>query len=157
MATDILIVPDKKLLHLVPATPHDQEIISELRDDKHYKGHLTFTTPRSVKQNRYYWGGVLATAIENQDFYHGTKPLHLWLKTRLGYVNRITFHDDSFFVDVDSTAFDKMLPEEFKTYLDSAIMLICTEVIPGLDPAMLKADAQRRSGVSYREACGAVT
>lgn len=156
MATDLLIIPDKKTLHLVPVTPHDQELIADLRDDKQYKGHLTWANPRSVKQNRYYWGGVLATTIENQDFYHGTKPLHLWIKTRLGLVNRITFHDDSFFVDVDSTAFDKMPPDEFRTFLDAAIMLICTEIIPGLDPAMLKADASRRTGVSYQEACGGV-
>lgn len=155
MATDLLIIPDKKLLHLVPATAHDQELIADLRDRDH-KAHLTWATPRSVKQNRYYWGGVLATAVDNHPYYAGTKPLHLWIKTRLGLVNRITFHDESFFVDVDSTAFDKMPPDEFRTFLDNAILLICTEVIPGLDPVMLKAQASGRSGVSYTEAVGGV-
>lgn len=156
MATELLIIPDPKTLHLVPVTPHDQEMIANLRADKHYKAKLTWATPRSVKQNRFYWGGVLATIIENHDFYVRPEPLHLWLKTRMGYVNKIAFHDGSVQMTVDSTAFDKMPPDEFRTFLDAAIMILCTEVIPGLDPKMLKSDAERRCGVTYREAVGAI-
>lgn len=155
MATELLILPDAQTHRLVPATAHDQELIAGLRAE-HYKAKLTQAKPRSVKQNRYYWGGVLTTIVENHEFYTRPEPLHLWLKTRMGYVNKITFHDGSVQMSVDSTAFDKMPPEEFRTFLDNAILILCTEVIPGLEPAMLKANAASKSGVSYREAVGGI-
>jgi hypothetical protein len=150
MATELLILPEKH--HLVPATPYDAELVDGLRDRTHYKAKLTLATVRSVKQNRYYWGGVLETAIDNHPFYLSSKPLHIWLKTRLGLVEKMTFHDNTAHFEVDSTSFGSMPSDEFKSFLDNAILLICTEVIPGLDPAMLKSDAERRTGVSYREA-----
>lgn len=151
MATELLVTPEK--LHLVPITPFDQELLGDLRDGKHYKAKLTLASQRSVEQNRYYWAGVLQTAVDNQEFYVATKPLHIWIKSKLGYVDRVVFHDDSVHVEVESTSFGKMPPDEFKTYLDAAILLICTDVIPGLDPDALKANAEHRTGVSYRQVC----
>jgi hypothetical protein len=150
MATELLVLPQKN--HLVAATAFDLELIDSLHSDKHYRAKLTLASVRSVKQNRYYWGGVLETTIDNHPYYLSTKPLHIWLKTRLGLVERMVFHDNTAHFEVDSTSFGSMLPEEFKTFLDNAIMLICTEVIPGMDPSRLKAHAEQRSRVSYHEA-----
>lgn len=153
MATDLLIIPDKKTLHLVAATSFDQEAINGLRFEKHYKAKLTLASHRSVIQNRYYWGGVLQTAVDNQEFYLATKPLHIFIKQRLGYIDKVVFHDGKVHIEVESTSFGSMDPEDFRTYLDAAILLICTEVIPGLDPTLLKANAAQRTGITYSQAC----
>lgn len=155
MATELLIIPDLKALHLVPVTPHDQELIAGLRADKHYKSKLTWANPRSVMQNRFYWGGILGTVIDNHPHYTRPEPLHLWLKVRMGYVEQITFHDGVVHNRVDSTAFDKMPPDEFKQFLDNAILILCNEVLPGLEVRELRSAAERKTLISYRQATAA--
>jgi hypothetical protein len=45
-----------------------------------------------------------------------------------------------------STNFDSMDEIEFREYLDRALEVICTEIIPGLDIRALKAEGERKIG-----------
>jgi hypothetical protein len=146
MATELILRVD--LSKLVPASAHDQELLCGMGFGKEYRGVFTSARPRSVHQNRFYWA-ILGKVVENHPFYRGTKPLHVWIKTRLGYFEEVRFHDGRMQIEVSSTAFDKMDPREFKTYMDAAIDVICTEVIPGLDSRRLVREIENMLGVSY--------
>jgi len=151
MSTEILVRPVTPLLHLVPITAHDQFVLSEMRFDRDYRAKLTWAIPRSVKQNAFYWA-VLTIVAENHPFYVRPEPIHLWLKTRMGYVNKITFHDGTMHTEVESIAFDKMPADEFKTFLDSALMILCTEVLPGIDREdLIEHTEAKNPGLRYRD------
>jgi hypothetical protein len=108
----------------------------------------TLTQQRSQRQNRFYWG-LLGKVVANHPFYRRSEPLHLWLKTRLGYVDEIRFHDGEVQMRTTSTAFDKMDGLEMRKFMDAAIDVICTEVLPGVRRRDMLAEVERMLGVKF--------
>lgn len=146
MAVELLVRVEN--LRLIPATVGDQELIAGLKEGKEFSSKLTSASKRSILQNRFYWK-LLGIVIENQEFYRGAEQLHFWLKIKLGYVEQIEFHNNQMVTRVASTSFERMEDFEFKTYLDAAIVVICEEIIPGMNSRDLVNEVERMLGLSY--------
>ena len=73
----------------------------------------------------------------------------MFLKTRLGYVETIFFHDGSMQLQVTSTAFGKMDGFEMRKYMDLAIDVLCSEVIPGMDRRELIGEVENMLGDKF--------
>lgn len=146
MATTLILRVD--LGKLVPASAHDQECLVDLGFGKEYAAKLTSAKPRSVQQNKFYWA-LLGKVVENQRHYRRSEQLHIWIKVRLGYVEEMVFHDNRTATKVSSTAFDKMDNHDFRQYMDAAIDVLVTEIIPGLKRTALIREVENMLGISY--------
>lgn len=145
MAVELLVRPD--YLRLVPVTAGDEELIGTL-SQKTFLAKLTRISPRSVLQNNFYWK-VLAEVIEHQDVYKNPIELHIALKVRLGYIEEIHLIGGRMMTVVKSTSFDRMDAEDFRKYMDSALAVLCEEVIPGTHRSSLLRRVEETSGISY--------
>ena len=128
MAVQLILRRDLRGLSAV--TAGDAEILSGIPMGKEFTA--TLSQKRSQKQSRFYWA-LLGKIVANHAFYRRSEPLHLFLKTRLGYVEEIRFHDGSVQMKVSSTAFDKMDGLEMRKFMDLAIDVLCSEVLPGVN------------------------
>lgn len=146
MATEILIRVDGQ--RIVPATAVDQEILDGIGSGKEFIARLTSVNRRSSRQDRFY-RGLLSKVVQNQDFYRTGEDLHFALKVALGYFDEIQVHDGKIIPRVKSVAHAKMDSHEFKTYLDAAIDLICSEIIPGMERNDLLTEIENMLGLSY--------
>lgn len=146
MATDLIVRVEN--LRLVPATAGDQELLDRLTQGKEYVAKLTNTSKRSLLQHRFYWG-LLSKVKENQEHYGSAEHLHFYLKVKLGYIEEVQFHNNQMVTRVASTSFERMDSDDFKRYLDAAIVTICEEIIPGLDSRVLVHEVERMLGLSY--------
>jgi hypothetical protein len=146
MATDLIIRVEGS--RLVPATAGDAELVDRLTQGKDYVARLTNANKRSLLQHRFYWG-LLSKVKDNQEHYGSVEHLHFFLKVKLGYVEEVQFHDDKMVTRVASTSFDRMDSDDFKRYLDAAIVTICDEIIPGLNSRDLVHEIENMLGLSY--------
>lgn len=146
MATSLILRVD--FGKLMPASAHDQEALVDLGFGKEYSAKLTSAKPRSVAQNRFYWV-LLGKVVENQKHYRRAEQLHVWIKVRLGYVEEMVFHDGRTATKVSSTAFDAMDNHDFRKYMDAAIDVLVTEIIPGLQRTALIREVENMLGISY--------
>lgn len=138
----------RDLRGLSAVTAHDSELLSSIPFGREFTA--TLTQKRSQRQNRFYWG-LLGKIVDNHPFYRDSKPLHLWIKKRLGYVEKIIFHDGTMSEEVSSTAFDKMDGFEFRPFMDQALEVLCSEVLPGVTRRELLAEVERMLGDKYDE------
>jgi hypothetical protein len=74
-----------------------------------------------------------------------------WLKIRLGYVEKIQFHGTQVWWQTKSISFNSMGQDEFSQFFNDSIDLICFEILPGMDPETLVAEAELSSGVNANE------
>lgn len=146
MAVSILMRRERGRPGLHPATARDDELLAAVPFDRDFTA--TLTQKRSQKENAFYWT-VLGKVTANHAFYRRAESLHLWLKTRLGYVEEITFHDGASHMRVSSTAFEKMDGLAMRTYMDLALSTLCAEVIPGMDRGALLAEVEGMLGLRY--------
>lgn len=144
MATQIIV--RREFAGLVAVTAHDAELLSEIPLGREFTA--TLTQQRSIRQQRFYWA-LLGKVVANHPFYRRGEPLHIWLKTRLGYVEEIHFHDGEVQMRTTSTAFDKMDGLEMRKFMDAAIDVICTEVLPGVRRRDMLAEVERMLGVRF--------
>lgn len=146
MAVELLVRPDT--FKLVPVTAGDQELIGTLAQTKTFLAKLTRTSPRSVLQNRFYWG-VLKEVVHHQDLYRNVVELHIALKVKLGYIEEVHLIGGQMMTVVKSTSFDRMDADDFKKYMDSALAVLCEEVIPGTHQSALLRRVEESEGISY--------
>lgn len=144
MAMQLILRRD--LRGLTTVTAHDAELLSGIPMGREFTA--TLTQKRSQRQNRFYWC-LLGKIVDNHNFYQNSKPLHLWLKTRLGYVEKIVFHDGTMRTEVSSTAFDKMDGFDIRPFMDAALEVLCTEVLPGITKRELLAEVEGMLGDRY--------
>lgn len=136
----------RELSRLVPVTAYDMEMLSAVTMGQDLSAVLTMS--RSLRQNKFYWA-LLGKVVANHSFYKRSEALHLWLKTRLGYVEEIIFHDGEIHTRVTSTAFDAMDGLEMRKYMDAAIDVIVTEVLPGVKRHALLGEVEHMLGVKF--------
>ena len=87
---------------------------------------------RSGPQQRLYWR-TLSEVVAATDKWPTSKHLHNDLKLALGYVEKhVNAFNGAMTYQADSTAFEKMKGDEFKTYFDRAMKLIAESC--GFDP-----------------------
>lgn len=141
MATQIIV--RRELPGLVAVTAYDSELLSAIPMRREFTA--TLTQKRSQRQNRFYWA-LLGKIVSNHPFYRRSEPLHLWLKTRLGYVDEIRFHDGSAEIRATSTAFDSMDGLTMRAFVDGAIDVLCAEVLPGVSRRELLSEVEDMLG-----------
>lgn len=130
---------------LVPTTPFDLEVLeAEVKEGVDVQA--SFHHPRSLQQNKFYWK-MLGIVVENHDFYVSSGTLHIWLKVQMGMLDRIPFHDGGFHWLVGSTAFHKMRQSDFQRHVQECIILLTTEVLPGVKGAALIEMVEAKPGV----------
>lgn len=144
MATQLIL--RRAMNGLAPVTAHDAEILAGVPMNREFTA--TLTQQRSQRQNRFYWS-LLSKVVSNHPFYQRSEPLHLWLKTRLGYVEEIRFHDGKTEFKASSTAFDKMDGFEMRRFMDAAIDVLCAEVLPGVRRRELLAEVEHMLGERF--------
>ena len=144
MSTELIV--ERSFNGLVAVTARDAEIMSEIPLGKQLTALLSLK--RSQRQNRFYWC-LLGKVVANHPFYRRSEPLHLWLKTRLGYVEEIIFHDGQIEMRATSTAMDKMDGLEMRKFMDAAIDVLCTEVLPGIRRGDMLREVERMLGVRF--------
>ncbi len=101
MAVEIILRRERGRPGLHPVTAHDDEALSAIPFGKDFTA--TLRQKRSLPQSRFYWA-LLGRVVANHPFYRRAEALHLFLKTRLGYVESIEFHDGTMHTRVSSTA-----------------------------------------------------
>ena len=131
---------------LVPVNGYDLELLSAIPMGKDLTAKLTMK--RSLQQNRFYFA-VLGKVVDNHPFYATSRALHVALKVRLGLVESIQIHDGHIVTVVSSTAFDAMDGIEFRTVFDKALLIITTEILPGVSINELLGDAEAMFGAKY--------
>jgi hypothetical protein len=144
----ILLRPADGKAMLIPASQHDMdELTAAIAPGRDCLG--TLTQPRSLPQHRFYWG-LLALCVKNHDFYRTTQALHIYLKTKMGLVEYIEFHDGRTHIHVGSTSFEKMDGISFGQYLNSCVDLIITDILPGVHRLRLIAEVERMVGITWQ-------
>jgi hypothetical protein len=133
---------------LVPCAQVDEEALLSIPEGKDIAASLT--RPRSSKQHRLFWA-VLQHVVHNSDDYHKPEQVLTWLKIRLGYVEKIQFHGTQVWWQTKSISFNSMGQDEFSQFFNDSIDLICFEILPGMDPETLVAEAELSSGVNANE------
>jgi hypothetical protein len=130
---------------LVPATNLDRDFLSKYPPHTLLK--CKITRPRSGAHHRLFFG-LLHLVVENQERYRTVDELLMYVKTALGYVEKIVFHDGTHIFVTQSIAFDKMGQDEFREFFDKAVDLIIAEVLPGVSRKTLIKNVEKMLGVS---------
>lgn len=117
---------------LWPANDDDRVALGRIDSRKPIKAKITMM--RNPARNRLYWS-ILHRVADNHSFYSlaGVDALHSYLKLKLGLVDCVVYHDGSTRLEPRSIAFDAMDETAFKTFLDRALDVICTKILPGVD------------------------
>lgn len=129
---------------LVPVSPYDEETLGEVAQDKDLT--VKITRNRSWKQNRLYHALVQKVA-ENHPHYRSAKPLEMWLKLRMGYVDDILLHDGQVMPILSSTSFASMGQDEFQKFFNNALTILVEEVLPGVDKDALIKEVEAMTGL----------
>lgn len=137
---------EKRMHGWFPATDHDADLLG-----KHKIGTIIaakISQPRSGRQHRYMWA-LVSLVADNQDFYPDKGAVMTELKLKCGlydtHINRYRIGDEVLTRKVHipkSIAFDRMDGGEFSTFVDKAINVICTEIIPGMDSDELRMEVE---------------
>lgn len=121
---------------IVPVSGFDQEQLMAFPAGSEFK--LTRMNKRSIPQHRAYWK-ALTMAVDSSDKWATAEHCHDALKRACGYIT--VNHDMTGrpFITTDSTAFDAMTQDEFKSYFDKAMAKLADAI--GYDPiAFLEED-----------------
>ena len=148
------LIVSRALVGLVPVTPHDWELLADIPMGREFGA--TLSMQRSLRANRFYWS-ILGVVVSNHPFYKTSEALHLWIKTRLGYVEEILFHDGEIITRVKSTAFDKMDAHEWRPFMEASLDVLITEVLPGIRRADLIREVEGRLGLTFEVAFPTIT
>lgn len=130
---------------LVPLSAYDDERLSRFPMFADVRANLTM--PRSLPRHRLYWL-LLGIVADNQEVYRTAEDLHFALKVRLRYIEEFRLIGDEIIIRPRSTDFDSMDEVEFRQYMDGALEVIATEVIPGLDIDRLVEEGKRKLGMT---------
>lgn len=128
---------------LIPADDHAAERIAKLPIGEDVA--VQVKRGRSLPQMKLYWA-VLQFVAEASEW-ETAERLHVALKVRLGLYDAVKLPSGKLVPVVQSAAFDSMTHEVFTDYMDKALALICSEVIPGMTSDRLIAEAQSALGI----------
>lgn len=129
-------------------TPYEEELLGELPEGRDLT--VTITRQRSQRQHRFFWA-LLTKVVDNHDSYERAEQLVLWLKIRLGYVEEVKFHNGEIWYSAKSISFNSMDQGEFMKFFNSALDVICEEVIPNMDQKALVYEVEQMLGFKLEE------
>jgi len=104
--------------------------------------------PRSLPQLRLYW--AILQHVAEASHWETAERLHIAIKVRLGYFDLMQMPNGKTVPVVHSASFDAMNQDEFQTYMERAVKLICEEVLGGANSADLVAEVQALIGAEQR-------
>jgi hypothetical protein len=131
---------------LVPLSDLDRDFLAEVPSEVPVR--VRVTRPRSGRHHRLFFG-LLHKVVENQNFYKTVDELLTYLKTQLGYVEKIRFHDGKYFLQTMSISFDKMPQDEFRNFFERSVDLIVSEVLPGVSKEDLLREVEEMLGIQH--------
>jgi hypothetical protein len=145
MAVELIVYRPKTFCQLIPSDLVDFETLEKVDPGRDLWCKLTMA--RNLKRHRF-WRAVLSEVAASHMHYAlaGVEALHDWIKMRLGLVDITLYHDGSSRVVPRSTAFNAMDETEFRAYLDRALQLIESEIMPGISIQDLIRHAEQKSG-----------
>ena len=82
---------------------------------------------RSIQHHRLYWK-VLECAVNATDWWLTPEALHLALKEATGYVTIVRSMSGKMMRIPESTSFDEMTQDEFKSYCDAAFRILADKL-----------------------------
>lgn len=139
------IVMRRQRLSLVPVTEQDAELLAAVpfgRDVSVTVGRVT----RSLRHHRWFMA-LLAKVVENSTFYRSTDHLLLYLKQALGLYEDVTMHDGVVVVRFKSISFASMDQTEYGQFVNRALDVIVSEIIPGINRDELVREVESMLGV----------
>lgn len=86
---------------------------------------------RNPEQTALYWS-VLTRVVEATGRWRTPEELHMALKVALGMVESMVLISGRKILVPQSTAYDQMTADDFSAYMDSALKIICDEVMGGI-------------------------
>jgi hypothetical protein len=95
---------------------------------------------RSLPQHRLFWS-VLRYVAEASEW-ETPRRLLIALKLRLGRYELMKMPSGKIVPVPDSISFAAMPQDTFQQFMDESIAIICSEVLPGMDPDRLIAEAE---------------
>jgi hypothetical protein len=132
---------DGEALH--PHANYDREQVSEKLSTGDVV-RLQFAQPRSLPRHRLYWA-IVRTVLKNNNFFATDIALHKTLLMACGVVEPVATTEGEIVLVPSSIAFDAMGEDEFKQYLDAALIAISTSILPGVDLDLLLKEAKQQS------------
>lgn len=105
---------------------------------------VTVKRGRSLSQHRLFWA-VLKRVAEATEWGYPERLL-VALKVRLGRYDLLQLPNGKLAPVPHSISFGEMPQDDFQQFMDQCIDLICTEVLPGFEPADLLNDGERAAG-----------
>lgn len=107
--------------------------------------------PRSVQYHRRFFG-MLSVVYATCGDWNSTEELLRELKFRVGLVDKQRIVDKASgeviaeIVTPQSISFSAMSDDEFREFVDRCIKVICEDMVPGLDDAVLREEVLRAVG-----------
>lgn len=123
-------------LVLRPRARFDAALLERFRADVPILADLS--ERRNEGRHRLYWA-VLQAVCDATGKWPNVEALHWALKVRLGYIEEIASIDGEPLIRPRSTSFSRMGEQDFRTFFDAAMLVITTDVVPGLTPEDLLA------------------
>lgn len=133
--------------NLQPYANYDREVFAELPFNKILR--VNIAQQRSQPRHRLY-RVVLRAVVKNTDLFVSEDSLHKTLLLGCGVVEPIMTTAGEIIMIPSSTAFDAMNEDTFKSYFDQAMVLISTNILPGVDIEELLAEARKEA--NWKEA-----
>lgn len=100
--------------------------------------------PRSPRSLNWYWA-LLQKLAETQDVIPTKELMHKVLKVETGLCQVFIWNGKAI-VQEESVSFDRMTEDEWRQYLDAAVRVICTKIIPGMDEGELRREVEEMVG-----------
>ena len=101
---------------------------------------------RNPKQHRLAWA-LASKIVDGCDFLHDSEEAMTYLKYKTRHVKVIMDHKTGKnFLMPKSISFASMTQEQFSRFLNRAIYVVCSEIIPGLPEKTLRAELQAMVG-----------
>jgi hypothetical protein len=121
--------------HLAPASAEAEEQISKIKDDTIVKAYIS--QPRHLPHHRMFFA-LMDVAYHNQEKYESAEELLQWVKIFTGHC-RVFVHPDRQGVSYTpkSISFASMDQTQFDVFFETAVSVICKQIIPGLDKESL--------------------
>jgi len=118
---------------MLPVDDQAADAIEKMPEDEVFG--IRIVRNRSLPQHRMFWS--ILDHVAQASVFENAERLLVALKIRLGRYDLMKMPNGKVVPVPQSISFDGMSQSEFQKFFDEAIVLICTEIIPGTDPMAL--------------------
>ena len=134
----------KSLNSLLPMDRMADEALSKLKVNDVVQ--VEFAKPRNIKFHRWWWA-LMTIVADNMDGDFSPEVVCEVIKVRVGHVTVVRTKKGECFIP-QSISFAKMDETQFREFVDKAIKVIVSEIIPGVNSDGLRAEVENILGGS---------